>query len=271
MGETASDDVAMVRPFSPEERARLTSGLAELLRADPRIDGVVLVGSLVHGGDAWSDIDLQVVVSDEADVSDVADSWGERSYAALPVLHHLAFALGEEECMLCLLLDTMLEVDLAFVPLAKLALYEPFRVLYDRSGALAAATPATWSLEPPDWTRPTGTLWHDVLHACTATRRSRPWRALFYIERIRTATLRLASQQRGHYAGELNYADDLPPELLETLRPTLVSSLESATLFAAVRAATRGFLLELRRVKPELADRLERPLLEYITTMSNGT
>ena len=49
------------------------------------------------------------------------------------------------------------------------------------------------------------------------------------------------------------------------LQPTLVSSLAPATLFAAIEAATRGFLVELQQVEPGLADRLEAPLRASLT------
>jgi hypothetical protein len=262
----------MTPSFTVEERAGLVSTLADLLRTDARVEGVILVGSLVQGGDRWSDIDLQVAVAAGADAGAVAHSWRERSYAELPVLHHITFGLGDGQQMLCLLLDSLLEIDLTFTATADLGVYEPFRLLYDRTGASSAAlvSPPAWSSEPPDWVGTAGGFWHDVLHACTAVHRDRRWQALFYLERIRTATLRLASQQRGYYGGELNYVDDLPAELLSILRPTLVSSLEPKVLFAAIEAATRCFLLELWRAEPTLADRLGPPLLVYVTTLTHG-
>ncbi len=126
----------MTTPFyTAKERAQSVTRFADLLCSDARIEGVILVGSLVHGGDRWSDIDLQVLVTSDANVEDVANGWLAQSFAELPVLHHIAFGLDDTTRILCLLLDNLLEVDITFTPTAKISVYEPFRLLYDRSGA----------------------------------------------------------------------------------------------------------------------------------------
>lgn len=267
------DDVLVtIRIYTAEERGGLVTTVADLLRGDTRVEGVILVGSLANGGDRWSDIDLLVAVADGDNVGEVADGWRARLYEALPVVHHLEVSLDDGQRLLCLLLDTMLEIDLEFTPTARLSVYEPFRLIYDRSGAVEAAlrSPPTWQPTQVDWTGAAGDFWHDVLHACIAVRRGRRWQALFYLERVRTATLRLASQRRGFYAGELNYVDDLPNELLRALRPTLVASLEPTALLAGIAAAARGFLVELREVEPTLADDLERTLLAFVATIAQN-
>ena len=137
-------------------------------------------------------------MTDDANVKAVADSWRARLYAELQVLHHIAFVLDDASRILCLLLANLLEIDIAFTPTATLRVYAPFRLLYDRSGAVADVlrTPRAWQPVQPDWSGAAGEVWHDVLHACIAVRRGRAWQALFYIERIRTAALRLASPRR---------------------------------------------------------------------------
>jgi hypothetical protein len=249
--------------FTPETRARTADQVGRLLTDDGRVEGVVLVGSLAGTPDRWSDVDLEVVVVDEADTAEVAADWVVRLYDAPPVVRHYETAFGHT-LVQGLLLNDALEVDLAFAPTAGFSLWEPFRLLFDRSGRIArlAATPGDWQPGPPDWIGEAGFAWHDVLHAYTATRRGRPWQALWYLERVRNRTLALAQQRRGFYAEFFDYVDDLPAQELTLHAGTLLASLDRQALLGAVDTATRLFLDELRRGTPDLAERLELPLRE---------
>jgi predicted nucleotidyltransferase len=253
--------------FTPDKRARMADQVAQLLRDDGRVEGVVLVGSLAGTPDRWSDVDLEAVVADEseAEVATVAADWVDRMYDALPVVHHFETAFGHT-LVRGFLLDDALEVDVAFAPTAEFSLWDPFQVLFDRSGRIEriAAIPSDWQPGPPDWSGEAGFAWHDVLHACTATRRDRTWQALWYLERVRNRTLTLAQQRRGFYAEFFDYVDDLPAQELTPHAATLVASLDPRSLLGAIDTATRLFLDELRRGGPDLAERLERPLLDVI-------
>jgi predicted nucleotidyltransferase len=83
---------------------------------------VVLVGSLAGTPDRWSDVDLEVVVVDEADAAEVAVDWVARLYDALPVVHHYETAFGHT-LVRGFLLNDALEVDLAFAPTAGFSLW----------------------------------------------------------------------------------------------------------------------------------------------------
>ena len=137
--------------------------------------------------------------------------------------------------------------------------------MFDRSGCVADAAnaPAQGDLQPTDRAGEAGFAWHDVLHACTAVRRGRPWQGLWYLERVRNRTLKLAQERRGFYAEFFDYVDDLPVEELRPLKDTLVVSLDPESLLGAIEVATRKFLAELRHDESALADRLEGPLLEF--------
>jgi hypothetical protein len=76
------------------------------------------------------------------------------------------------------------------------------------------------------------------LHACTAVRRGRPWQGLWYLERVRNRTLKLAQERRGFYAEFFDYVDDLPLEELRELEDTLVFSLDPTSLLGAIEVAT---------------------------------
>jgi predicted nucleotidyltransferase len=251
--------------FTPEEREETAERVSRLLGNDGRIEGVVIVGSLAGQSDRWSDIDIAVIVADDEELPVVTADWVGNLYELLPVVHHFETAFGDT-LVRGFLLENLLEVDLAFDQARRLSIWSPARVVLDRTGRVADAanTYAQYDLYAPDLAGEAGFAWHDVLHACTAARRGHPWQGLWYMERVRNRTLKLAQERRGFYADFFDYVDDLPDEELTPLRDTLVVSLAPESLLGAIEVAARTFLAELRHGEPALADRLEGPLLEFV-------
>ena len=258
--------------FTPEEREETAGRVSRLLGNDSRIDGVVVVGSLAGQSDRWSDIDIEAVVRDDEDLAAVTADWVENLYEFLPVVHHFETAFGDT-LVRGFLLENLLELDLAFEQARRFSIWGPARVVFDRSGRVtdAADAPAQDELRTSDRAGEAGFAWHDVLHACTAVRRGRPWQGLWYMERIRNRTLQLAQERRGFYADFFDYVDDLPVEELALLEDTLGVSLSSESLIGAIEVATRAFLAELRHGEPALANRLEDPLLEFVRLRERET
>ena len=248
--------------FTPDEREETAERVSSRLAEDDRIEGVVVVGSLAGRADRWSDIDLEVLVGDDEDLPAVAAYWVGRLYEILPIVHHFETAFGET-LVRGFLFENLLELDLAFERTGQFSIRGPARVVFDRSGR-AANAPAEWYPRPSDRAGEAGFAWHDILHACIAVRRGRLWQGLWYLERVRNHTLKLAQQRRGFYADFFDYVDDLPDEELTPLEETVGVSLEPESLLGAVEVATRTFLAELRRGEPALADRLESPLIEFV-------
>jgi predicted nucleotidyltransferase len=251
--------------FTPEEREMTAEQVSCLLGNDSRIDGVVVVGSLASEGDRWSDIDIEVVVGEDEEVLVVAADWVGNLYELLPVVHHFETAFGDT-LVRGFLLENLLELDLAFDQADRFSIWGPARVVFDRSGRVtdAAHASAQGELHISDRAGEAGFAWHDVLQACTAVRRGRPWQGLWYMERIRNRTLKLAQERRGFYADFFDYVDDLPVEELTMLEDALVVSLSAESLLGAIEVTTRAFLAELRHGDSALADRLEGPLLEFV-------
>jgi hypothetical protein len=251
--------------FTPRQREQVVARVEDSLREDTRIEGLVLVGSMAAEPDRWSDIDLAVVVADGFVCSEVAADWVRRLYDELPVAHHFETEFGVT-LVRGFMLESSLEIDLAFDPTSAFAAWEPARLLFDRAGRVEAAMArrSEWSPAPPDWAGESGFAWHDALHACTAIRRGRPWQALWYLQRVRSRALGLAQERRGFYADFFDYVDDLPPDELAPWTETLVTSLEPPALSGALERATRLYLAELERGDPELRARIERPLLDYL-------
>jgi hypothetical protein len=180
-------------------------------------------------------------------------------------VHHFERAFGGT-LVRGFLLENLLELDLAFERAGRFSIWGPARVVFDRSGRVADAANALAQGEPESADRAgeAGFAWHDVLHACTAVRRGRSWQGVWYLERVRNRTLKLAQERRGYYAEFFDYVDDLPLEELRALEDTLVFSLDPASLLGAIEVATRAFLAELGHDEPALAERLEGPLLEFV-------
>jgi len=251
--------------FTPEEREETAKRVSRLLGDDDRIEGVAIVGSLAGQSDRWSDIDIEVIVADDEESAAVAGDWVEKLYELLPVLHHFEAAFGDT-LLRGFPLENLLELDLAFDQADLFSIWSPARVMFDRSGRVtdAADTPAQGELQTSDRAGEAGFAWHDILHACAAVRRGRPWQGLWYMERIRNRTLKLAQERRSFYADFFDYVDDLPVEELALFEDTLGVSLSSESLLGAVEVVTRAFLAELRHGEPALANRLEDPLLEFV-------
>jgi predicted nucleotidyltransferase len=250
--------------FTPEEREETAQRVSRLLGDDSRVEAVVVVGSLAGQADRWSDIDLEVLVADDEELAPVTTDWVRHLYELLPVIHHFETAFGET-LVRGFLLENLLELDLAFERAGQFSIWGPARVVFDRSGSVAKASNAPVQGDPhsADRAGEAGFAWHDVLHACIAVRRGRPWQGLWYLERVRNRTLKLAQERRGFYADFFDYVDDLPVEELTPFEDSLVVSLDPESLLGAIEVATRAFLAELRHDESALTDRLEGPLLEF--------
>ena len=248
--------------FTPEDRDIVLARAVALLSDDQRIDAVVLTGSLGRGqGDRWSDIDLDAVVAAGEDADAVTRDWEEAVYREWPVAHHYATEFGSTRVRGFLLRDGLL-LDLAFTPIGEFEVWAPVRVLHDRTGRAtkAANAWAPWS-PTPDWRGDAGFAAHDVLHACVAANRGRPWQSLYFLQRIRNRTLALASERHGFDSEDFVHVDDLPRTETSPVEATLVSSLDRQALIGAIDRATRAFLAELGRHDRGLAERLAEPLL----------
>jgi hypothetical protein len=231
----------------------------------------VLTGSLGRGaGDRWSDIDLDAVLADGVLADEVASAWEALAYQEWEVAHHYSTTF-DATLVRGFLLRSALLLDMAFTPVAEFAVWAPVRVVFDRTGRTTsvAASWSPWS-PTPDPAGEAGFAAHDVLHACVAANRGRLWQSLYFLQRIRSRTLALASERHGWDAEDLTRADDMPADELESLKNTLISSLERDTLLAAIDLATRAFLTELRRHDAALSDRLSEPLLNLTGAARGG-
>lgn len=252
--------------YSPTDRDAVLGRAIELLEADARVEAAVITGSLASGhADRWSDFDLAAVIASGADCGEVAADWEAMAYREWPVAHHYATEFGSTLVRGFLLRNGLL-ADLAFTPIGDFEAWAPVKIAFDRTGSTKKIAEVWKAWAPtPDWRGESAFAAHDVLHACAAANRGRRWQALYFLQRIRTRTLSLASERHGHDSDDLVHADELPQAEVDGLLGTLVADLQTPTLLRAIDLATRAFLEELRRGDHDLADRLEEPLLAVVS------
>ena len=255
--------------FTETERDAALARVVELLTDDRRVEAVVLTGSLGRRqGDRWSDIDLDAVIADDADVEAVTTEWETIAYREWPVVHHYATEFGTTRVRGFLLRDALL-LDLAFTPIGDLEVWAPVQVLFDRTGRVTQVAEkwAPWS-PTPDWRGEAGFAAHDVLHAWVAANRGRKWQSAYFLQRIRNRTLALASERHGFDSDDFARVDDVPMDETSPMEATLVPNLRPDVLLEAIDRAARAFLDELRRHDPALADRLAEP---FNAILDSGT
>ena len=230
--------------FTAEDRERTTSKVVAELTKVSGVERVYPFGSTAQGtADRHSDVDIAVVVEETAEVSAVAAKCTQLLLSALPVFHYFEQDLGVAEVR-GFLLDSFLEIDLGVGP----------------PGAVEAAT----KVQPVDVRGKLDFVWHDVIHAAAAIDRGRPWRALWYVERLRSGALELACNRLEldprHFAG----VDDLPGQSLAAAFLGIAPSLSDEDLWSALRGATDAFFSEAANENPEVTVKLRHKLTEYL-------
>jgi predicted nucleotidyltransferase len=242
--------------YTPEERERLREELVAAARADQRISGAAITGSVAHGaGDRWSDIDLAFGVGDPTRLQEVLSAWTDLMYRQHGVVHHVDVLRGSWVYRVFLLQNT-LQVDLAFSPAAEFGALGPtFRLIFGESIELP-------HVPPPTAANLIGLGWLHALHARSCIERGRPWQAEYMISGVRDHALALASLRHTLPSVQGRGIDRLPPNVTAPLEGGLVRSLDAGELWRAFRAATEGLLDEIRHSDPALAARLEGPLSE---------
>ena len=231
--------------LDPAERERVHARLVELARADARIVAAALTGSLGEGrGDEWSDIDLAFALDEGVELERIVDDWTALLEREFGVVQHwdLPFRTSLYRVFL---LDSLLEVDLAFVPRADFGARGPsWQVEFGETGPVQE-TPR------PDADNLAGLGWHHVRHARANIARGKPFAALYMLDAARELTIELACLRLGLPTAYSRGAHELPAELRERLVKTLPSSLAEHELLRALRQTADVLAGE---VEPRLAE-----------------
>ncbi len=154
------------------------------------------------------------------------------------------------------LLPSTLEFDIAVTRAAHFAPRGPrFKVVFGESGAAKEPAPA-----PIEET--IGMGWLMALDTRMAIERGRRWQALLFLNMLRDQALGIACIRHGEPSDYARGTDRLPRGVTESYEQTLARSLNVDELLRALALATKELLLEVERVKPELAGALDETLRE---------
>ena len=243
--------------FSVSDRDRIRDYVLQLAESDARVVAGAVVGSLaLDEGDRWSDLDLTFAVADNVPVFHVLEDWTRNILKELEAAHLFDLPSGASIYRV-FLLPGCLQFDLSFTPASKFGATGPkFKMIFGS----AVEKPYT---EPPSANELFGYAVHHALRARFCIERGRYWQAEYWISATRDHALSLACRRRGLPANYGRGFDDLPPEVRDISKNSLVSSLERDELLRALGFAIEGLLQEVDEVQ-ELAAKVE-PQLRMLT------
>jgi hypothetical protein len=241
--------------FSIEDRNLIRDHVLGLASADSRVIAGAVVGSLaLDEGDRWSDLDLTFAVADDFSMFDVLEDWTRDLVKEFDAAHLFDLPSGASIYRV-FLLPGCLQFDLSFTPASQFGAMGPkFKLLFGSSVEKS-------HLPPPPAQELFGYAVHHALRARFCIERGRYWHAEYWISSARDYALSLACRRRGLPAYYGRGFDDLPSEVLESFRPSLVVSLERKELLRALDCVINGLLSEVEEVK-ELAKKVEPQLRE---------
>lgn len=248
--------------FSIADRDRVRDWVLRLAASDPRVVAGAVVGSLAFDdGDRWSDLDLTFAVADDVRLAQMLEDWTQRIAAELDAVHLFDLASGPSIYRV-FLLPGCLQFDLSFAPASAFGANSPkFRLLFGN----AVEKPY---LPPPSALELYGYAVHHALRARFCIERGRFWQAQYWIDEVRAYALSLACRRRGLPARYGRGFDDLPAEVRDTFKTTLVTALEREELLRALRSAVTALMGESAEIEG-LAAKVEPQLRELIRAWGN--
>jgi len=247
--------------FSEADRDRIRDRILDLARNDSRVVAAAVVGSLAHSpGDRWSDLDLTFGVADDVSLTQILDDWAARLAGEFDAVRLFDLPSGPSLYRV-FLFPGNLQVDLSSTPAAQFGATGPkFRLFFGQ------AVERTHH-PPPSADELFGHAVHHALRARFCIERKRYWHAEYWIGSARDCALSLACLRRGLPAVYGRGFDDLPSDVLDGFRTTLVTTLNRAELMRALGEVVAGLLREsaetsrlASKVEPQLRELLEDPL-----------
>lgn len=255
--------------YDSHSRTMVLQKLHEAIGTDPRVTGLLLVGSGAQGfTDEWSDLDFAAVVSDEHGALAVFRDWGSRVQKVIPVLWSFSDIRGPEAGLYALLLRDFLEVDISFQSLKTLSARSAnWQVLFDRTGQVREIMERSWSEQATpnleeQYLRRLDSIWHYVSHVSISVRRGHLWQAMHYLQEFRDRTIALEGLVSGVQTRHFREVDRLPKDRLAALEGTLPTCLGPDELVRALREATDCFFHVAGRLDDLFGKRHSRLLQE---------
>ena len=248
--------------FTGETRERTRAALVSAAHADPDISGAAHLGSAaVSHLDAWSDVDLALCVSPQAQMNEVLASWTERLYRVHEAVTHFDVHRGEILYRVFLLRNT-LQVDLSFWPANEFRAVGPkFKLIFGTANG-PRISPGVSASEL------VGMAWLYALHVRSSIARSRFLQAEYMLSGMKSQTIALACLRHGLNAVQGRGFDDLPDDQKQEFIKCCPSSLSAAELQRAFQITMRRLLAEIRDADETLATKIE-PTLAAIAQLGN--
>jgi len=243
--------------FSVNDRQRVHDYVLQLAAYDPRVVAGAVVGSLaLEEGDRWSDLDLTFAVVDEVPIGEVLEEWTRDLVTTFEAVQLFDLPSGPSIYRV-FLLPGCLQFDLSFTPASQFGATGPkFKLLFGDSVQKPYG-------QPPPADELFGYAVHHILRARFCIERGRYWQAEYWISSTRDNALSLACRRHGLPAYYGRGFDDLPPEVRDSYKDSLVTSLERDELLRALSFTIEGLLQEAEEVQ-ELAGKVE-PQLRLLT------
>jgi hypothetical protein len=241
--------------FSIEDRNQIRDHVLQLAASDARVVAGAVVGSLaLSEGDRWSDLDLTFAVAEDVPVPDVLEDWTRNLVKEFDAVQLFDLPSGASIYRV-FLLPGCLQFDLSFTPASKFGASGPkFKLLFGSAVEKAFA-------QPPSAQELFGYAVHHALRARFCIERGRTWQAEYWVSGVRDYALSLACRRRGLPAVHGRGFDYLPPDVRDTFKGALVTSLERDELLRALGCAVEGLLREADEVH-DLAIKVEPQLSE---------
>lgn len=247
--------------FTSQQREQIRAQLVAAAKADARIAAAAHFGSAaLELQDRWSDVDLGLCLTDDADQEKVLVDWTARLYRDHGAVANYDVKRGDILYRV-FLLQNSLQIDLSFWPAGELRAVGPkFNLIF---GAAGQPLPAP----VPDSKDLIGMAWLYALHVRSSIARARFLQAEHMLSGMRDNVLALMCKRQGVAAVQARGLDDLPEEQKEQAAQSLARSLKPAELTRAFRVTMGALLEELRYADSDLAAKLEVPLNTIVNSL----
>lgn len=247
--------------FTIQDRDHLRNYILKQADLDSRVVAGAVVGSLaLSDGDRWSDLDLTFAVADDVSMYEVLEDWTGDLIKEFDAAHLFDLPSGASIYRV-FLLTNCLQFDLSFTPASSFGASGPkFKLLFGN----AVEKPHMPSQSAQELF---GYAVHHALRARFCIERGKYWQAEYWISSTRDYALSLACLRYGLSTSNGRGFDDLPVEIHDRFKNTLVTSLEPDELLCALKETIDGLLSETDQVT-ELAEKVRPQLLELAEAWS---
>lgn len=224
--------------FTVQYRDQIHNSVLEMAAKDDRIKAGAVVGSLaLEEGDRWSDLDLTFSVDDKFNMYTVLEDWTLIIADRLNAVKLFDLPSGTSIYRV-FLLPGCLQFDLSFTPASSFGATGPkFKLLF--GSAVIKSFPKSTPVDELF-----GYAVHHLLRARFCIERGRYWQSEYWISSARNFALNIACRQRGLPAANGRGYDQLPEEILDRYKCSLVSTLQNEDLLRALRCVIMGLLEE---------------------------